>query len=46
MSSYVVDYGGGGRSLGSAASLNEEGLETLNNIGGNKLVEHVVSTGL
>ena len=46
LSSYVIDYGSGGGSLSSATSLNKKGLKTLNNIGGDKLVEHVVSTGL
>ena len=46
MSSYVVNNGGGRRSLGSSTCLDEKGLKTSNNIGGYEFFEDVIAASL
>ena len=46
MSSYVVDNGNGRGSLRSVTRLDEEGLESTNNVRCNKFVEYVVAASL
>ena len=46
MSSYVVDNGSGRGSLRSAMRLDEEGLESTNNVRCNKFVEYMVTASL
>ena len=46
MSLYVINDGGGGRGLGSSTCLDQEGLETTNNIGGYEFFEDVVAACL
>ena len=46
MSTYIANNGGGRRGLRSATRLNEEWLESSNDIGCNKLVEYMVVAGL
>ena len=46
LSTYVVNDGGGGRSLGSATCLNEKWLESSDDVGCHEFVEHVIATVL
>ena len=46
MSSYVVNNGNGRGSLRSAMRLDEEGLESTNNVGRNKFIEYVIAASL
>ena len=46
LSTYVVNDGGGGRSLGSATCLNEKWLESSNDIGCHEFIEYVIAAVL